>query len=236
LDSRRKFKYTRAELAGAGIQTAGLAFGGNTGAVSAATEEYDGSTWTTGGNMNTARKYLAGAGIQTSALGFGGISTANTAATEQYDGATWSNTTSMSTARRRLGGDGTLQAALGFGGETTTQVANTEEFTSSINVTTAAAWASGGNIGTARRFLAGAGTQTAGLGFGGNSGATYVNNTEEYDGSTWAGGGNLGTARAYLAGCGTQTAGLGFGGYLKVVVIQTQQKNMMALLGQVVEI
>jgi hypothetical protein len=37
-----------------------------------ATEEYDGSTWTTSpGSINTAR-YLAGAGTQTSALAFGG--------------------------------------------------------------------------------------------------------------------------------------------------------------------
>jgi hypothetical protein len=39
-----------------------------------ATEEYDGSTWTTGpGSLNTARALtLAGAGIQTAALAFGG--------------------------------------------------------------------------------------------------------------------------------------------------------------------
>jgi hypothetical protein len=36
-----------------------------------ATEEYDGSTWTAGGTMNTARRYLAGnTGIQTAALVF----------------------------------------------------------------------------------------------------------------------------------------------------------------------
>jgi hypothetical protein len=34
-------------------------------------------------------------------------------------------------------------------------------------VTTAGAWATGGNMGTARYALAGAGTQTAGLAFGG---------------------------------------------------------------------
>jgi hypothetical protein len=40
----------------------------------AATEEYDGTTWTTaGGSLNTARRNLAGAGTQTAALAFGGI-------------------------------------------------------------------------------------------------------------------------------------------------------------------
>jgi hypothetical protein len=37
----------RALLAGAGIQTAAVAFGGSTTDATAATEEYNGSTWTT---------------------------------------------------------------------------------------------------------------------------------------------------------------------------------------------
>jgi hypothetical protein len=38
-----------------------------------ATEEYDGSTWTTSpGSLNTGRNQLAGAGIQTAGLAFGG--------------------------------------------------------------------------------------------------------------------------------------------------------------------
>jgi hypothetical protein len=61
--------------------------------------------------------------------------------------------------------------------------------------------------------LANAGTQTAGLAFGGTEQPNIRQNaTEEYDGSTWTAGGNLATARNYLAGCGTQTAGLAFGG------------------------
>jgi hypothetical protein len=40
--------------------------------LTAATEEYDGSTWTAGGNLNTARYNLAGCGTQTAGLAFGG--------------------------------------------------------------------------------------------------------------------------------------------------------------------
>ena len=83
-----------------------------------------------------------------------------------------------------------------------------------------AAWSSGGNLGSPRNTLAGAGTQTAGLGFGGSG---YVANTEEYDGSAWTAGGNLGTARRYLAGAGTQTAGLGFGGFVTAVSNATEE-------------
>jgi hypothetical protein len=44
-------------LGGAGIQTAALAFGGRTIQVDVATtEEYDGTTWTAGGSLNTARQ------------------------------------------------------------------------------------------------------------------------------------------------------------------------------------
>jgi hypothetical protein len=65
----------RLNLAGAGIQTAAIAFGGSPapGTNTGATELYDGTSWTTSPvSMNTARRSLAGAGTQTLALGFGG--------------------------------------------------------------------------------------------------------------------------------------------------------------------
>jgi hypothetical protein len=57
-----------------------------------------------------------------------------------------------------------------------------------------------GTMNTARRLLAGAGTQTAGLGFGGYSTANE-GATEEYDGASWTAGGTLNTARRMLSGC-----------------------------------
>jgi hypothetical protein len=66
-------------------------------------------------------------------------------------------------------------------------------------------------MGTSRYFLAGAGTQTAGLGFGGYT-PGVTNATEHYDGSAWTAGGNMGTARYNPGGTGTLSAGLGFGG------------------------
>jgi hypothetical protein len=36
------------------------------------TEEYNGTSWTPGGNLNTGRYALASCGIQTAALAFGG--------------------------------------------------------------------------------------------------------------------------------------------------------------------
>jgi len=54
------------------------------------------------------------------------------------------------------------------------------------NVTSAGAWRTGGNMNTARRNLAAAGTQTAALGFGGRPPA--VAHSEEYNGVSWTEG------------------------------------------------
>jgi hypothetical protein len=76
-------------LGGAGIQTAAVAFAGNDPVdVTGATEEWNGSSWTTVNSMNTARYLLGGTGIQTAALAVGGIPP-TTGATEEYDGTSW---------------------------------------------------------------------------------------------------------------------------------------------------
>ena len=76
----------RYSLAGAGTQSAGLSFGGNTSALSAVTEEYNGTAWSSGGALATARYSLAGAGTQSAGLSFGGYAGANSAVTEEYTG------------------------------------------------------------------------------------------------------------------------------------------------------
>jgi hypothetical protein len=49
----------------------------------------------------------------------------------------------------------------------------------------------GGNLTTGRSGIAGSGTQTAALGFGGYVFPGGTNATEEYDGTSWGPGGNL---------------------------------------------
>jgi hypothetical protein len=73
-------------------------------------------------------------------------------------------------------------------------------------------WSSGGALITARCDLAGAGTNTAALAFGGDISPTVVACTETYNGTSWSAGGALITARSNLAGAGTNTAALAFGG------------------------
>jgi hypothetical protein len=85
-----------------------------------ATEEYNGSTWTGGGNMGTARYGLGGAGTQTAALAFGGYDTTFLVDTEEYDGSTWTAGGNLNTARSETTGAGLQTAALAFGGSSTT--------------------------------------------------------------------------------------------------------------------
>ena len=58
---------------------------------------------------------------------------------------------------------------------------NTTSGTFKTNLAGAAAWAAGGNLGTARRTPGGACTQTSGLDLAGNTGSVTAA-TEEYDG------------------------------------------------------
>jgi hypothetical protein len=74
-------------LAGAGTQTAALAFGGDTPAVTGATEEYNGTSWTTSPKFKYSKIQLAGAGTQAAALGFGGNLPVKQHATEEWTGA-----------------------------------------------------------------------------------------------------------------------------------------------------
>jgi len=70
--------------------------------------------------------------------------------------------------------------------------------------------ASGGNLNTGRRNLAGTGTQTAGLAIAG--GPPSITNTEEYDGTSWSEQNDIPQATQQMAGAGTQSATAVFGG------------------------
>jgi hypothetical protein len=109
-----------------GTQTANIVFGGTTStgspAVTAVTQSWNGSSWTTvpGGNMNSARYVIGAAGTQASGVAFGGaaINTDSvSAATELWNGSTWtSNPNSLATARGSGGSAGTNSAAIYFSG------------------------------------------------------------------------------------------------------------------------
>ena len=79
-------------------------------------------------------------------------------------------------------------------------------------------WAAGGNLGTGKYLNGGAGTQTAGLDYGGYNGSAPItipggNVTQEYNGTAWSdASATMGTARYNCLGSGTQTAALSAAG------------------------
>jgi len=202
----------------AGTQTAAIIAGGYTGSVTAAVEHYDGSSWTNATSLPGTRANGGFAGLQTAGLVFGAISPARTTSALKYDGTTWTSAPSLATSVGGNVGTGTQSAALNFGGSTSSTVStsNTEEFSQSINVTTAGAFSSGGNLNSARWGTGSAGTQTAGIVFGGRNPAisTDLALSEEYNGTSWSEGPDMGQARRVVGrGTGTQTAALAHGGH-----------------------
>jgi hypothetical protein len=84
------------------------------------------------------------------------------------------------------------------------------------SLSTVGTFASGGNMNTARAILGGAGTQTAAIGFGGETPGGYTGATELYNGTSWTTSpATLNTARLiYKGNAGIQTSALAFSGYV----------------------
>jgi len=205
-----------AGTAGAGSISAGLAAGGGTPTVSSLnSEEYNGSSWSEGNNLGTARGGLASAnsGSQTAALAFAGETNPGgtlRAQTEAYDGTSWTEQNDLSDARYGGAGAGTQTAGLMMGGNPTTPGFSTA--TEEYNGTS---WTSGGALNTGRRDLNGAGngTQTSALVYGGEASPGVSNATEEYNGTAWSNTANLATAAGFRSGfnSGGNTAAIAAG-------------------------
>ena len=208
---------SRKYMAGFGIQTAAVSAGGNTGSDSVATEEYNGSAWTSVNNMATARRNLVGVGLETTGLAFMGQTTTVLNSTEEYDGTNWTTGGNLNTARNEGGGAGDNTSALAFGGYTPTVSSATENYDGTSWSTSPA------TLSTARGGLAysNQSPSSSALAFGGFDGTVRTTVTEEYNKSAtvitaaaWSSGGNLNTGRGENFGyAGTQTVGIAFGGF-----------------------
>ena len=108
------------DASSAGTLTAGLIFGGENAAGdghAAETYEYDGTNWTDGGDLNTARSVGGGAGTQTAALMFGGDKPGTADETEEYNGTSWTNANAMNNTTKDMGSGGLQTNAMSAGGE-----------------------------------------------------------------------------------------------------------------------
>jgi hypothetical protein len=203
---------------GAGTQNAALSIGGfagppyitpNTIAVTC-TEEYNGSTWSFGGDMNRPARDVGTSGTQNAALAFGGScftspTTTYYSCTENYNGTSWSSGVDLNTARSNLTGTGTQNAALAIGGYNAPSTkCETEEFNGST-------WSFGGNLPFNASYHSSVGIQNASLFFG--AAPTSIQScTLEYNGFTWSSKAALNTGRENGTSAGTATSALYIGG------------------------
>ena len=216
----------RAQLGGAGTQTSGLMFGGDTnppasGRESALNESYNGTAYTEQADLNTGRRVTSGAGASsTAAICVGGYTgTAYSGVTETWDGSSWTEVNDLNTGRANLATVGITTAALTFGGSPPGYTADTEQWNGS-------SWTEKNNLNTARKDLAGAGLSTAALAFTGETPpSNKVSNNESWDGTSWTEIAEVNTARFQAAGGGTQTAALLFGGETTTVIANTESWN-----------
>ena len=106
------------DMNSAGSQAAALCIGGYTGSTTADVEVWDGTCWTEGTNLNTARTSgSSGNGTMTStgALVAGGNPSYMTN-TEVWDGTSWTEVADLANGRNASGGAGTDTTALVFAG------------------------------------------------------------------------------------------------------------------------
>jgi hypothetical protein len=161
-------------VGGCGTQTATITAGGGTnpalvGNVTAASESWNGSAWTTTNSLNVKRYSARMFGIQTAAiLSLGNGTDAPPAAanaTESWNGTSWTNVANFpSSYVNSYGSAGTQTAGINMGPSIAT-------------LWNGSSWTSSSSLGTPRAEFGGSGTQLAALVFGGPTTATEAWNS-----------------------------------------------------------
>ena len=177
--------------------------------------EYNGTGFSAGGTINSARRLLSGSGTQTAGLVFGGATApadnAVSNTTETYDGSSFAEVNNLNTARQGSAGDGSQTATFMAGGTTAPgHTAASEDWDGT-------SWTNLPSINSSRRFLSGNGTPSAAVVFGGETTPTGTpaalrKLTEEYNGSSWSEVNDLNTGTATNGSGGIQTALISFAG------------------------
>jgi|TARA_R110001606_G_C15359839_1_gene648399 hypothetical protein len=226
---------TKCFIAAAGTQNAGLAFGGGSGNyATGATNEYDGSSWASGGSMGSSM-CLYGTGTQNAALVFGGlykvvgpsnprypylptpVSTNYNCQTCEYNGSSWTYTTNTPTSTFSGGTAGIQDAALRIGGQP-----GASPVTLLYNGST---WNSQGSLNVATCFNAATGTSN-------NANTTNLNSpfaqsygmSENYDGTAWSVGSNLIVSRYAAAASSGGSTPLVFGGCILGSIVGSSEE------------
>ena len=159
-----------------GTQTAGYFFGGfiPTNPNATTSENWDGTNWTSGTAINSAREASAAWGIQTSAIMAGGTAPPGRVNTvESWNGTAWSEIAEINTARSYAGGGGQENGAgIIYGGDDGSLTAKTEFWNGS-------SWTELADLSTAKQAVGNTGSAVAAIAFGGGA-PSVTNATEEW--------------------------------------------------------
>ena len=186
-------------LAGAGTQTAALAYAGWPPNY-ANTESWNGSAWTEVADLNTARRQATGVGVTNTAnLMVAGKVTNATGNVESWNGSSWTEVAEVNTDREQSNNWGTSTSAVSAGG-----VNNPGATIASVESWNGSAWTEITDLNVGRRRAGTSGPDnTSGLFFGGDSPApALVASTEHFDGSAWTEVADLSAARGMEASAG----------------------------------
>ena len=183
---------------------------------------YSALTWTNDDDFGEARQQSTSAGTAGAAFVMGGYNGSSQVATTKYhDGNSWAAKASMSGARDSSGGCGTFALALDCGGFISGDESQTTELYQGTGGS-ANTWttATSNNMKVGSYGPTVFGTQSAamwcgGKKFGGDA-ATFITNSEEFNGSAWTAHSatndlDIGI-EGNAGGAGTSAAGLIFGG------------------------
>lgn len=199
---------------GGGTQNAAYHYGGTLGTGNPAvscTEEYNGSSWSSGGALPAVRRLLFRGCVGTQNVGiaiFGFNAPANQSTTYEYNGTTWAAGGSGGCVIRNGAAFGTQNSAMAAGGFTSAVQTGTQEYNGT-------SWSGGGALITARQSFQGGGqSQNQGWTAGGTDtpGTTMYACTETYNGTSWSTSGALPTAQQIGGSSGRQAYGFFAGG------------------------
>jgi hypothetical protein len=213
---------TRQYQGSSGTQTAALSSGGYNGTSynNNTSQEWNGSSWSSGGNLNTGRGGLMVGiiGLQTAGLAVGGQSPGFTAASESYNGTAWTNTPSLSSPRGFGSGWGSNTAAIVVNGAAGGYSTDVESFNGSAWTTSTSyptSVAAGGGFGN---------SYTNGINMDGESvPGAKIATCSAWNGTSWTATASLGTARANVGASGNTSNGLCIGGTTGSTVANTEE-------------
>ena len=200
-----------------GTQTAALAVAGYNPPTTASnvTEEYNGTSWTSGGNQPDSYFRRTSTGTQTAALGWGGynptLGPRYNSGSNEYDGTSWTTGGGYPVGIQFAGGAGSQTAALSIGGNSPGV-----SFQSLVAKYDGTSWTTSTSVPQGIREPVTIGTQTATLNVAGvttdspDNFATDAVNT--FNGTTWTSSPVYPTPLWAGYGMGTQTDALVAGG------------------------